>query len=135
MIERIQSHRLTNEGMRYFVKWKGLSNDDNTWESEKTIGRNSPAITAYWKSLESSSEHKETRANTKPKESHDNKKKPKTRPPTHIAGFFQSNDKNLQVLVKYHNGEEKVYNYKELNDIGYITPGLGDAGDRLFGTK
>ncbi|MBQ5960468.1 MAG: uracil phosphoribosyltransferase [Firmicutes bacterium] len=24
---------------------------------------------------------------------------------------------------------------KELNDIGYITPGLGDAGDRLFGTK
>lgn len=24
---------------------------------------------------------------------------------------------------------------KELNDVGYITPGLGDAGDRLFGTK
>ncbi|MBQ6239774.1 MAG: uracil phosphoribosyltransferase [Firmicutes bacterium] len=24
---------------------------------------------------------------------------------------------------------------KELNSIGYITPGLGDAGDRLFGTK
>ncbi len=23
---------------------------------------------------------------------------------------------------------------KELNDIGYIVPGLGDAGDRLFGT-
>ena len=22
---------------------------------------------------------------------------------------------------------------EELNDIGYITPGLGDAGDRLFG--
>jgi len=22
-----------------------------------------------------------------------------------------------------------------LNDIGYIVPGLGDAGDRLFGTK
>jgi uracil phosphoribosyltransferase len=22
---------------------------------------------------------------------------------------------------------------KELNDVGYITPGLGDAGDRLFG--
>jgi len=21
----------------------------------------------------------------------------------------------------------------ELNDVGYITPGLGDAGDRLFG--
>lgn len=24
---------------------------------------------------------------------------------------------------------------KELNDIGYIVPGLGDAGDRIFGTK
>jgi uracil phosphoribosyltransferase len=24
---------------------------------------------------------------------------------------------------------------RELNDHGYIMPGLGDAGDRLFGTK
>jgi len=24
---------------------------------------------------------------------------------------------------------------KKLNDIGYIVPGLGDAGDRIFGTK
>jgi uracil phosphoribosyltransferase len=24
---------------------------------------------------------------------------------------------------------------EELNDVGYIVPGLGDAGDRLFGTK
>jgi uracil phosphoribosyltransferase len=24
---------------------------------------------------------------------------------------------------------------RELNDIGYILPGLGDAGDRLFGTR
>ncbi len=24
---------------------------------------------------------------------------------------------------------------KELNDKGYIVPGLGDAGDRIFGTK
>ena len=24
---------------------------------------------------------------------------------------------------------------RELNDHGYIVPGLGDAGDRLFGTK
>jgi uracil phosphoribosyltransferase len=22
---------------------------------------------------------------------------------------------------------------RELNDVGYIVPGLGDAGDRLFG--
>lgn len=24
---------------------------------------------------------------------------------------------------------------EKLNDVGYITPGLGDAGDRIFGTK
>jgi len=24
---------------------------------------------------------------------------------------------------------------RELNDVGYIVPGLGDAGDRLYGTK
>jgi len=24
---------------------------------------------------------------------------------------------------------------RQLNDRGYILPGLGDAGDRLFGTK
>ena len=24
---------------------------------------------------------------------------------------------------------------RELNDRGYIVPGLGDAGDRLYGTK
>ncbi|MFX4060156.1 uracil phosphoribosyltransferase, partial [Streptococcus suis] len=24
---------------------------------------------------------------------------------------------------------------EKLNDIGYIVPGLGDAGDSLFGTK
>jgi len=23
----------------------------------------------------------------------------------------------------------------ELNELGYIVPGLGDAGDRIFGTK
>ena len=24
---------------------------------------------------------------------------------------------------------------KKLNEIGYIVPGLGDSGDRIFGTK
>jgi uracil phosphoribosyltransferase len=24
---------------------------------------------------------------------------------------------------------------EKLNDIGYILPGLGDAGDKIFGTK
>jgi uracil phosphoribosyltransferase len=24
---------------------------------------------------------------------------------------------------------------EKLNDVGYILPGLGDAGDKIFGTK
>ena len=24
---------------------------------------------------------------------------------------------------------------RELNEVGYILPGLGDAGDRIYGTK
>ena len=28
-----------------------------------------------------------------------------------------------------------AYLDRELNEHGYILPGLGDAGDRLFGTK
>ena len=27
------------------------------------------------------------------------------------------------------------YDNEKLNDHGYIVPGLGDAGDRIFGTK
>ena len=29
----------------------------------------------------------------------------------------------------------KTYAFKKLNEKGYIVPGLGDAGDRIFGTK
>ena len=28
-----------------------------------------------------------------------------------------------------------IIDHEKLNDIGYIVPGLGDAGDRVFGTK
>ena len=31
--------------------------------------------------------------------------------------------------------EEVNYLLQNLNEIGYIVPGLGDAGDRIFGTK
>ena len=32
-------------------------------------------------------------------------------------------------------GDSFTYLDDHLNDHGYIVPGLGDAGDRLFGTK
>ena len=40
-------------------------------------------------------------------------------------------------VQKYHNDVD-IYVAavdEKLNDHGYIVPGLGDAGDRLFGTK
>jgi uracil phosphoribosyltransferase len=43
----------------------------------------------------------------------------------------------LEVVVKHHPDIE-IYTTaidEHLNEVGYITPGLGDAGDRIFGTK
>ncbi len=40
--------------------------------------------------------------------------------------------------VKREHPDVQVYTAtidKHLNEIGYIVPGLGDAGDRIFGTK
>ena len=43
-------------------------------------------------------------------------------------------------IARLHNEHPDVSIYcaavdEKLNDHGYIVPGLGDAGDRLFGTK
>ena len=43
----------------------------------------------------------------------------------------------IKRMQKEHS-DVKIYCGKiddHLNDIGYIVPGLGDAGDRIFGTK
>jgi uracil phosphoribosyltransferase len=43
----------------------------------------------------------------------------------------------INMLQKYH-PDVKIYAAavdERLNSHGYIVPGLGDAGDRLFGTK
>ncbi len=56
-------------------------------------------------------------------------------------------DIKIMCLVTSKPGIEEVYKHhpeiqiytvaidEKLNEIGYITPGLGDAGDRIFGTK
>ena len=44
----------------------------------------------------------------------------------------------FQVQIRHTNGDVDIYVAaidEKLNDHGYIVPGLGDAGDRLFGTK
>lgn len=47
---------------------------------------------------------------------------------------------SVEGIRRLHNDHPDVGIYcaavdQQLNDIGYIVPGLGDAGDRLFGTK
>ena len=43
----------------------------------------------------------------------------------------------IDEVVKHHPDVDIYLAAKDpiLNDIGYIVPGLGDAGDRIFGTK
>ncbi len=57
---------------------------------------------------------------------------------THIKGLFLvAAPEGLRKLEKAHPDVE-VYVAavdEKLNDIGYILPGLGDAGDKIFGTK
>ena len=45
--------------------------------------------------------------------------------------------KGLEVVTEHHPDIEIFTTAidEHLNDVGYITPGLGDAGDRIFGTK
>lgn len=43
----------------------------------------------------------------------------------------------IEEVIKHH-PDVQIYTTaidEKLNEIGYITPGLGDAGDRIFGTK
>ena len=46
--------------------------------------------------------------------------------------------RNFIFYLKKHHPDVKIYCAsvdRQLNDIGYILPGLGDAGDRVYGTK
>jgi len=50
---------------------------------------------------------------------------------------FMCAPEGINTLQKYH-PDVKIYTAavdERLNSHGYIVPGLGDAGDRLFGTK
>lgn len=45
---------------------------------------------------------------------------------------------NLKEILENGNPDVDIYTAaldEKLNEHGYIVPGLGDAGDRLFGTK
>ena len=56
----------------------------------------------------------------------------------HIRGIFMvAAPEGIEKLTKAHPDVE-IYVAavdEKLNDIGYILPGLGDAGDKIFGTK
>ena len=46
-----------------------------------------------------------------------------------------SNGKTKELLSYMNSFNSSDEIDEKLNDHGYIVPGLGDAGDRLFGTK
>ncbi|MFI5212123.1 MAG: uracil phosphoribosyltransferase [Ignavibacteria bacterium] len=53
-----------------------------------------------------------------------------------VAASIVSAPEGVKEVFKYHK-DVKIFTCaldQKLNDIGYIVPGLGDAGDRLFGT-
>jgi uracil phosphoribosyltransferase len=56
----------------------------------------------------------------------------------HIRGIFMvAAPEGIEKLVAAH-PDVDIYVAaidEKLNDIGYILPGLGDAGDKIFGTK
>ena len=51
-----------------------------------------------------------------------------------LKSIIKTNKSQLITLKKTYD-DEKILLDEKLNDKAYITPGLGDAGDRLFGTK
>jgi hypothetical protein len=62
-IEKIVNHKKQGKGFRYFVKWKGYPESENTWEppenfDDKTI------LTKYWKNIEGVDEKKTKRTRT-----------------------------------------------------------------------
>ena len=51
--------------------------------------------------------------------------------------FLNSDHWRIKKLEEEH-PDVQIYSAsldEKLNEIGYIVPGLGDAGDRIFGTK
>jgi uracil phosphoribosyltransferase len=51
--------------------------------------------------------------------------------------FLVAAPEGLERLAKFH-PDVDIYVAaidEKLNDVGYIIPGLGDAGDKIFGTK
>lgn len=53
-----------------------------------------------------------------------------------IAVFILGAPEGVEALKKEHSDVDIVLGYldEKLNDVGYIMPGLGDAGDKIFGT-
>ena len=59
----------------------------------------------------------------------------KKSPLTEVLKTLGSLDVETKKQVGMKANEIKNYFDEKLNEIGYIVPGLGDAGDRIFGTK
>ena len=47
-VEKIVAHKFSNRAIQYYVKWKGYSSDENTWEPQENLTNAQAKIDEYW---------------------------------------------------------------------------------------
>ncbi|KAF9583747.1 Chromobox protein 1 [Lunasporangiospora selenospora] len=65
-VERVVGHENRGSGLYYHIKWKGYSNDDNTWEHNKSVFCKD-LVAEYWKRYEAEGGKKSDSSGKDPK--------------------------------------------------------------------
>ena len=126
-VEEILQHRKTSSGYSYYLKWKGFSSNDNSWEDENQLDCKE-LLESYWEKVredekrkkeKESKELKDSKETKESKESKDSKdsKEPKHRrsePRIKILGLRTDENGKLIFLTlnKYtQEKSERVFSY------------------------
>uniref|UniRef100_A0A2R8MYN6 Chromo domain-containing protein n=1 Tax=Callithrix jacchus TaxID=9483 RepID=A0A2R8MYN6_CALJA len=110
VVEKVLDHQVVKSKVEYLLKWKGFSDEDNTWEPEENL--DCPNLTAEFlqsqKTRKADSDSEDKREESKPK-----KKKESEKPrgfarglePEQIIGATDSSGE-LMFLMKWKNSDE-----------------------------